>query len=257
MERRWFLRGGVTLGVSALLGVLEQAPALAQQGEFDSDIEILDFALAVTSVQSGLYERGNEADLLSGDAARRLLEIATDERSQVTLLEEAIRELGGEPPDPPRLDIDDDILEDRDDYLELAARLENAAVEGLLGILPSIEDADVLELVAGVYGADARHAAVVADLAGADVEGGVFRGPQELSISRDAVADEFSEIAPGGLLEEDAGPSSPGPTGGEGATPAPSTPTPTEQPSPTPTSRPTPSPTSPPTATPDDGGILP
>lgn len=258
MERRWFLRSGVALGITAVLRSLEWAPALARQGEFDSDTEILNFVLAVTYVQIALYERGNEADLLSGETAGLLLEVAADERAQATLLEERIDELGGEPVEPPTVDVDDDTLEDRDDFLELAARLENAAVQGFLRLLPSIEDDDVLELVAGVYGVDARQAAVLADLAEGDVEGGVFRGPQELSIGRDEVADELSEIVPGGLPRSPETSPSPGPADDRRpATPAPSTPTPTARPSPTPTADATPSPTSPATPTPDDGGLLP
>lgn len=257
MERRRFLHGGAALGISAVLHGLELAPARARQGGFTSDVDVLNFVLAVTLVQSALYELGNEAEVVSGDAERLLVEIAADERAQIPLLRERIQEFGRDPVDPPELDVEElfeELFEDRDEYLEAAVRVENAAVQGFLGLLPAITDPEVLELVAGIYGVEARHAALVADLADGDAEGGVFRGPQERSTGTDEVAEELSEVFPE-ALPEGFGPSpSPEPTpDGDAGTPAPSSPTPTPQPTPTPKADPTPPPTPRPTATPEDG----
>lgn len=233
---------------------LRPAVALAQEDDRD-DAALMNLALVLEHLHLALYAEGRE--LLEGADARLLLEIEADEGAHLDLLTERVRDAGGEPVEAPEVDLGEE-LESREDLLELAERLENLAVQGYLGMIREAGDPDVRETLAGIYGVEARHAALVADLAGLDPEGGVLRSPQELGIGTDELIEALRPYLPAGLPEGVEAPPTPGPTGDLDPTARPATPTPTAEPTPGPTPEPTPAPT--PTSTPqptDGNGILP
>ncbi len=70
---------------------------------------------------------------------------------------------------------------------------ENVGVGAYLGAAGFIKDKSVLQAAAGIFGVEARHAAVVANLLGLPAEGGVYKGAYETPIAQ---ADVLAAVTP-------------------------------------------------------------
>jgi hypothetical protein len=163
--------------------------AFAQGADFKNDVEVLNYALTLEYLESEFYKQGNGKNLLNDGAEAKLLnQIGADEDAHVKTLTQTIKKLGGKPVKAPKVDFSG-AFKNRKSYLELSHTLENTGVGAYLGAAGFIEDKDILQAAAGIFGVEARHAAVVGDLLGLPVEGGVFLGVTETPIAKDVVLD--------------------------------------------------------------------
>lgn len=180
MRRRDLLKGAAA-ALPAGTGLLLPGarPALAQPARFESPAQALNFALRLEYVEQEFFRQGNAAGLLSGREARYLEAIAEEEQAHVALLTETIIDVGGTPDGAPGLDFGFS-FSDADRYLETAAMIERTVVRGHLTALSGVlGDPELIQTLAGVFGVEARHAALTAAFAGQPIEDGVFRGWRE------------------------------------------------------------------------------
>ena len=159
----------------------------AQDGDFDGPLDVLNYALTLEYLEAEFYRQGNAADLLSGKAADYLRTIQSDEETHVTVLEDTIRTLGGTTVAAPQVDFGQAFASEAS-YLETAFTFENLGVQAYLGAAPSLfAEKDLLVAAASIFGVEARHAAIIGQLAGKPAEGGVYQGAFETPKSRSEV----------------------------------------------------------------------
>ncbi|MTD13288.1 ferritin-like domain-containing protein [Nakamurella sp. YIM 132087] len=192
-QRADFVRGQLTqISPQQALTALNNRWALASRGDFKDDIDVLNYALTLEYLEAAFYQQGNAAGLLSGTEAEYVGTIQTDEEAHVTALTQTIQQLGGTPVEKPGVSFGD-AFASRDSYLTTSVTFENVGVGAYLGAAGYIKDKAILQAAAGIFGVEARHAAVVANLLGQPAEGGVYQGAFETPM---AEADVLAAVAP-------------------------------------------------------------
>jgi rubrerythrin len=152
--------------------------SLAQADDFNSDVDVLNYALTLEYLEAAFYEQGNSHNLLSGQAAQYLAQVQKDEETHVSLVTQAIQKLGGTPVEKPMVDFGS-VFKDKNTYLETSFTFENLGVGAYLGAAGFIKNKAILQAAAGIFGVEARHAAIVANLLNKPAEGGVYMGAFE------------------------------------------------------------------------------
>jgi hypothetical protein len=187
MSRQNFVRGRMaTLSTPQALQALNHRWALAAPGDFAGDIDVLNYALTLEYLEAAFYQQGNAAGLLDGTEQAYLDSIQADEEYHVTALTDTIVSLGGTPVEAPGVDFGP-AFDSRDSYLTTSVTFENVGVGAYLGAAGYISDKAILQAAAGIFGVEARHAAVVAELLGLPAEGGVYKGAFETPIDKATV----------------------------------------------------------------------
>ncbi|MEP6561940.1 MAG: ferritin-like domain-containing protein [Nakamurella sp.] len=193
MSRQDFVRGQLAnLTAPQALGALNNRWALAAPGDFASDVDVLNYALTLEYLEAAFYQQGNKAGLLDGIEAQYLASIQADEEYHVQALTDTINKLGGTPVAAPGVDFGG-AFADRNSYLTTSATFENVGVGAYLGAAGYIQDKSILQAAAGIFGVEARHAAVVANLLNLPAEGGVYKGAFETPIPK---ADVLAAVTP-------------------------------------------------------------
>lgn len=188
MERRIFLKGTAAV-IPASIGLqmlMNRGTAFAQGADFKDDVEVLNYALTLEYLESEFYRQGNGANLLSGDEAGYLEQIGADEDAHVAAISQTIKDIGGEPVAAPKVDFGMAFAK-RESFLETAHIFENLGVGAYLGAAGFIKEPAILQAAAGIFGVEARHAALVGDLLGLEPEGGVYMGANETPKTKDEV----------------------------------------------------------------------
>ena len=129
--------------------------------------------------------------LLSGTEAEYLKQIGADEDAHVAALTSTITKLGGTPVAAPGVDFKDS-FSSRASFLQASYTFENTGVSAYLGAAGFIKSKDILQAAAGIFGVEARHAAVVGNLLGLPPEGGVFKGATETPLPKAQVLQAVS-----------------------------------------------------------------
>lgn len=193
MSRSDLVRGQLSeLSAPQALSALNNKWALASAADFANDIDVLNYALTLEYLESAFYVQGQAANLLSGTEKAYLEKIAADEAFHVTAITATIKALGGTPVAAPGVDFGD-AFASRDSYLTTSHTFENVGVGAYLGAAGFIKDKTVLQAAAGIFGVEARHAAVVGNLLGLKAEGGVYMGAFETGIAKAKV---LAAVAP-------------------------------------------------------------
>ncbi len=190
--------------------------ALAQ--EFESDLDILNYALTLEILEATFYEEGldkfsdkdfeealgdeggSDKDEEStpitnsrGGSARsirdRIVEIGEHEQEHVEVLTQTITDLGFAPVEGGEFDFGD-AFDDVEAFLETAQALENTGVSAYLGAAPAITDPAVLAAAASIATVEARHAGYLNLLNGDSP----FPDSFDESLTRDEVLDEAGEF---------------------------------------------------------------
>jgi hypothetical protein len=174
------------------IGALNTRFAGLQKSDFGSDIDVLNYALTLEYLEATFYKEGNKKGLLSGDAKAYLDRVQYDEEHHVTAIKSTIQKLGGTPVSPPKVDFGN-AFDSKESYLTTSFTFENVGVHAYLGAAGFISHDSVLQAAAGIYSVECRHAAVVANLLGKPVKGGVFMGATETPQDKAKV---LSEVAP-------------------------------------------------------------
>ena len=187
IKRKNFVRGDITTVPSGVaIGALNNRFGWAKKADFDSDVDVLNYALTLEYLEAEFYRQGNEAGLLSGKEAEYLAAVQKDEESHVSTLMQTVQKIGGQPVAAPAVDFGD-AFSSRDKYLTLSHTFENVGVQAYLGAAGFISDKAILQAAAGIFGVEARHAAIVGNLLGLKAEGGVYMGATETPLSEDEV----------------------------------------------------------------------
>ncbi|MBA3621072.1 MAG: ferritin-like domain-containing protein [Actinomycetota bacterium] len=187
MRRRDFVKGAATvIPGSVALQMLGTKWAFAQSADFGDDIEVLNYALTLEYLEAEFYRQGNEAGLLDGQEAQYLQQVGADEAAHVDGITQTINQLGGMPVEAPGVDFGE-AFGSRDAYLETAFTFENLGVSAYLGAAGFIKEPAILQAAAGIFGVEARHAAVIGNLLGKPAENGVYMGATETPLSKDEV----------------------------------------------------------------------
>ncbi len=184
MSRSAFVRGQLDqVSAPQALSALNNRWALAAAADFADDIDVLNYALTLEYLEAAFYKQGNAAGLLSGTEKDYLAKIQTDEEYHVTAITATIKQLGGTPVAAPGVDFGDSFAS-RKSFLTTSHTFENVGVGAYLGAAGFIKDKAVLQAAAGIFGVEARHAAVVGNLLGLKAEGGVYLGAFETPITK-------------------------------------------------------------------------
>ncbi|HVE92842.1 MAG TPA: ferritin-like domain-containing protein [Actinomycetota bacterium] len=192
MNRREMLKGAVAIPGAAALHMLTARWALAQPADFPDDVAVLNYALTLEFLEAEFYNQGNARGLLSGKEEGYLRAIGDDENAHVAAISDTIKKLGGQPTAAPAVDFKDSFA-NRQKFLETSLAFENTGVSAYLGAAGFIKSKEILQAAAGIFGVEARHAAIIGNLLGLPAEGGVYKGPTETPMAK---ADVLKAIAP-------------------------------------------------------------
>ncbi len=189
-DRRSFLRNALLVGVGATYvaaaagdprSFLRSSTASAvgtRQGPASGDLDILNYALTLEYLESGFYDRGIAAGLLSGRELALVTPIRDHERAHVQAVTDTITGLGGKPVAKPKLTFPKGTFTDKGKFLATASTFEELGVKAYHGQVPLIVSGDLLAAAASIAGVESRHAAILADLTGGDP----FPGPIEANL---------------------------------------------------------------------------
>lgn len=187
MDRRFFLKGtAATIPAAVGLQMLSTRFAFAQGADFGSDEDVLNYALTLEFLEAEFYRQGNEADLLSGKEAEYVRTIGADEQAHVAAITDTIMKIGGTPVDAPAVDFGQ-AFASRASFLKTAHVFENLGVGAYLGAAGFIKNKDILQAAAGIFGVEARHAAIIGNMLRLEPEGGVYMGSTETPKAKAAV----------------------------------------------------------------------
>jgi len=193
IKRNDFVKGRVAVVPAGVaVGALNNRWAWAQPGDFAEDVDVLNFALTLEFLEAEFYRQGTSAVSLSGKTKQYLEQIQFDEESHVATIRSTIMKLGGQPVAAPAVEFGD-AFESQQKFLTLAHTFENTGVRAYLGAAGFIQDPAILSAAAGIFGVEARHAAIIGNLLGLEPEGGVYMGATETALAPDAV---LSAVAP-------------------------------------------------------------
>jgi len=208
-SRRSFIRRSAAAGAGALaLAVGGSNTALAHDASDDdvSDADVLNFALTLEHLEYAFYRDGLErfdskdfrrsktlngfGNRVTGDVRSNLVDIRDHEETHVETLSTVIEELGGDPVEEACYEFG---LGGVDDFLGVAAVLENTGVSAYDGAISLIESGDLQTAGATIATIEARHASYLNLLNGDDPFPDAFDDPK----SRETVLD-----AAGGFIVE-------------------------------------------------------
>lgn len=173
MDRRTLLKGSATLGAAGAFGAGMTAPAAAKGGDFKDDIDVLNYALVLEYLLSELYRQA--IPQLAGKDERYIRSISSDEDGHIAAITQTIQSLGGDPVRTPSLDLGD-VLSTRKRFLQTSNKLENLFAGAYLYAAGFVENPDILQAAAGIYGVEERHAAITGQLLGLATEPGIYTG---------------------------------------------------------------------------------
>ena len=168
-SRRGFLKtsaklaggGAVAMAVAGTTLTGGRRSALAQ--EFESDLDILNYALSLENLETSFYGKVIESGLFRGSQLELIKKFADNERQHRELLEATVEKLGGKPAAPVKTTFP---LNSASGVLTLAATIENAGAAAYLGQANRIRDKEVLAAALSIHSVEARHAATLNGLVG-------------------------------------------------------------------------------------------
>lgn len=173
------------------------ARLLAAQTEFESDVDVLNYALTLEHLEAAFYELVPEyefeEDGFGNSITDNLTTIGEHENAHVEALTAVITDLGGEPVE--RLEYDFGVT-DTQSFLATAAILENTGVSAYDGAAAAIEDPALLTAAGEIVAVEARHAAYLNLITG--------ELPFPSALETPLTPDEVLEAAGGFIVSEDA-----------------------------------------------------
>lgn len=161
--RRAFLgKSGILLS-GAAVALLAGREALAAKGaSAESDVRILNTALAAELEAVAAYEVGAESGLLQKPVLDLAATFQGHHREHADVLSRTIEKLGGKAVAPKdRYAFPTEKLKSQGDVLTFAATLEKGAVSAYLGAVPVFGNRDLAKAAASILGDEAMHWAVL------------------------------------------------------------------------------------------------
>ena len=151
----------------------------AWAADFGSDADVLNYALTLEYLESEFYKQANASGKLTGAAADALKLIGSDEDAHVVAITQTIQKIGATPVAKPTITFPAGTFDSQDSILKLAKVFEETGVGAYLGAAGSIQNKDILQAAAGIFGVEARHAAAIGFISNATPEGGIYMGATE------------------------------------------------------------------------------
>ena len=156
------LAAGALYGAGAVAPVVQRALAKGPTG----DLQILDFALGLETIEVAFYKKALAVKGLSGDVKKALQEIAEHEQAHEEQLKQTLEQLGGTASPAPKTSFPG--LAGQDAMLRLAVQLEETGIAAYNGAAILIESDDLLSAAGSIVQVEARHAGALRELAGQD-----------------------------------------------------------------------------------------
>ncbi len=183
----FIVRGAVTAGAVYGLGAVSPFVREALAQEDGGDVDILNFALTLESLEAAFYTQGlKRVSGLTGEVKSLATEIRDNENEHVDALTMTIQDLGGTPVKAPGVDFGD-AFSSQKAFLELAQTFEDTGVSAYNGAAPMIQAPDVLGAAGSIVQVEARHAAAIRSLNGRPIADSGFDKPLEMQAVLDAV----------------------------------------------------------------------
>ena len=164
VARRSFLRSsGLVLSGSAIALMAGRDALAAKSGaSADSDVRILNTALAAELEAVAAYQVGAESGLLQKPVLDLAVTFQGHHREHADVLAKTIAKLGGKPVSArQKYAFPTDKLKSQADVLRFAAGLEKGAVSAYLGAVPVFGNRDLSKAAASILGDEAMHWAVL------------------------------------------------------------------------------------------------
>ena len=161
--RRAFLgKSGVLLS-GAAVALMAGHDALAARGaSADSDVRILNTALAAELEAVAAYQVGAESKLLQKPVLDLAVTFQGHHKEHADVLAKTITKLGGKPVTAKaKYDFPVEQLKSQADVLKFAAKLEQGAVSAYLGAVPLFGNRDLAKAAASILGDEAMHWAIL------------------------------------------------------------------------------------------------
>jgi hypothetical protein len=177
-SRRALLGGGMKLGAATALTVglagslpMSRLSAVAQDIALASDLDVLNYALTLEHLEYAFYRDGIGnftfgTDPFGQSIDTNLAAIRDHEGAHVTALTDAITAMGGTPVAEATYDFG--YGTDPVAFLATAAALENTGVSAYDGAGQYIQTPDLLPVAGGIVAVEARHAAYLNLITGAE-----------------------------------------------------------------------------------------
>lgn len=155
--------GGAVLGAGALTGGWDGPEATARRPSRSQDVRILNFLLVLEELQAAFYTAALRGGALRGGLLEFARTVAPQEREHVNLVRKL---LGRDARAAPKLDVGA-ATSGAARFRAAAIELEEATTAAYIGQGASLTSAAVKD-AARIVAVEARHAAWIRDLAGAD-----------------------------------------------------------------------------------------
>ena len=164
--RRGALGGGAILGASALLGALPAVSfgASSSGKAAASDVDILNYALTLEYLEAAFYAEAVGTGKLSGETAKFAKVVAKHEAQHVAFLKTA---LGSSAVALPKFDFKG-TTGATGTFQKTAMALEDTGVAAYKGAAPLIANKKTLAAALSVHSVEARHAAWIRNIMGAN-----------------------------------------------------------------------------------------
>jgi rubrerythrin len=156
------IAAGALYGAGAVAPLVERALA---KGPAD-DLQIIDFALGLETIEAAFYKKALAAKGLSGDVRKTLEEISGHEDAHVKQLKQTLDQLGATPSPAPQPSFP--ALAGQQAVLSLAVQLEETGIAAYNGAAVLIESEDLLAAAGSIVQVEGRHAGALRELAGKD-----------------------------------------------------------------------------------------
>lgn len=171
MSRGAFL-GGALGGSAAALGLA--AGGASAQSPGAGDLAILNYALVLEYLQSSFYTEAERLGALRGEARKAAEVVGSVERAHVKAFRDV---LGGKAAKRPTFDFQG-TTEDQDGFLKTAVAFEDLAVAAYKGQATRLKSESALAAAVSIHSVEARHAAWMRYLVGAQPARDAFDQPK-------------------------------------------------------------------------------
>lgn len=147
------------------IGITQSDPGTVSQfGPGDSGI--VNYALFLEYVEGEFYDRIVEGNVVKDRRLREVFKrVRSNEEEHLRALQQVAEQIG-RPISKPKTNFDKVFARGQDGILEFSATLENLGSSAYLGQAPRISDRMILASALSIHTVEARHAAMLNDLAG-------------------------------------------------------------------------------------------